>query len=69
MRGYLKILRGECKKTQQNVADNIGVSRQYYNLIENGNRQQRMDIQLAGKLAHALGVSVDYIVSQEARTA
>ena len=54
MREYLIEARKKKGLTQQNVADAVGVSRQYYNMIENGERQQQMDITLATKLAEAL---------------
>lgn len=65
MRSYLKILREERGLSQQNVADAIGISQQYYNMIENGERQQKMDVPLLKKLALVFKVSVEYILEQE----
>ena len=40
MRKWMKEKREELKLTQQSVANEIGVSKQYYQLIESGKRQQ-----------------------------
>ncbi len=40
MRVYLKRLRSEKNESQQQVADKLGITRQYYNMIETGERQK-----------------------------
>lgn len=65
VRKYLICLREQRNETQQLVADSIGLTRQYYQQIEYGDRQKRMDIVLATKLADHFGVGVDYIIRQE----
>jgi putative transcriptional regulator len=65
MRGYLKRLREKCGMTQQDVADKLGISYQYYSLIENGERQKNMDITLAAKIADVFGVEIGEIVRLE----
>jgi Predicted transcriptional regulators len=65
MRGYLKKLREDRGLSQQDVAEKLAVSRQYYSLIENGDRQPNMDITLGAKLASALGVSMQAIITAE----
>ncbi|NLL64122.1 MAG: helix-turn-helix transcriptional regulator [Ruminococcaceae bacterium] len=67
MRNYLKRLREEKKLSQQGAAELLGMTRQYYNLIENGERQKKMDIPLALKLAEIFDVSVEYILEQEGK--
>jgi len=67
MRDYLKRLREEKKLSQQGAAELLGMTRQYYNLIENGERQKKMDIPLALKLAEIFDVSVEYILEQEGK--
>jgi putative transcriptional regulator len=67
MRNYLKRLREEKKLSQQGAAELLGMTRQYYNLIENGERQKKMDIPLALKLAEIFDVSVEYILEQESK--
>lgn len=69
MRTYLVELRKERKETQQDVANAIGITRQYYQMIEGGERQKRMDIVLASKLAEHFERPVGYIIQQEDDTA
>lgn len=65
MRTYLKILRKEKKLSMQDAADAIGISRQYYQQIEAGERQKKMDITLVSAIADLFNVSVEYIVKEE----
>ncbi len=64
-RGYLVNLREKQNESQQDVADALGISRQYYCMIENGDRQKRMDVTLIAGLANHFGVSVAEFVSLE----
>ncbi len=65
MRKYLKYLREAKCLSMQDVADKIGISRQYYQLIEAGERQKKMDISLVIKLAKIFNVSLETIVENE----
>ena len=65
MRGYLKNMRENKGMTQQDVAGQLGISYQYYSLIENGDRQKNMDITLAAKIAAVFGVEIGEIVRLE----
>jgi len=65
MRVYLKELRENNEMTQQDVANVIKVTRQYYQKIESGGRQQRMEIAFAAKLADAFNVSIEHIIEKE----
>lgn len=65
MREYLIEMRKKRGEPQQNVADALGISRQYYQQIEQGMRQQRMDIILVSKLADHFGITMNEIVRQE----
>lgn len=49
----LKEIRSQTSYTQEDVADMTGITRQYYNMIENGGRQPSVD--LAKKIAAVLG--------------
>lgn len=69
MRKYLQKLRAEKDITQQSVADNLGITRQYYNLIEAGERQQCLKLETARKLADIFGVTLEYILENENKTA
>ena len=65
MRKYLVEKRNELGLSQQDVADKIGVSRQYYGLIENGDRQKDMDISLLEKISIAFGIPFSELVEME----
>ena len=64
-RQYLIDLRKSKNESQQEVADSIGISRQYYSFIESGERQKQMDITLATRLARHFSVDISFIVSRE----
>lgn len=65
MREYLKELRRKHKMTQQDVAEKLGISTQYYQLLESGKRQKKLDLTVAVKLSAIFGVTVDLIISNE----
>lgn len=44
MRKYLRDIRKKLRLSQQSVAEKLGITSQYYSLIENGDRQQKMSI-------------------------
>ena len=58
MRQHLVSLRNEHGYSQQDVADKLNISRQYYQMIETGERQKKMDISLASGIATLYGISV-----------
>lgn len=65
MREYLKKLRKEKGYTMQVMADKLGISKQYYQSIEVGERQQNMDITLAVKLSDIFGISIQTLIEEE----
>ena len=65
MREWLRKLREEKQLTQQNVADMLGISKQYYQLIEAHERQKKIDITLVAKLSEIFDVSFNEIIKQE----
>lgn len=65
MRNYLVALRKEKNFTQKQIADKLDISESYYNQIENGERQKRMDITIIDRLAKALNISVSDIIRYE----
>lgn len=65
MREYLKRLREEKQMSMQDVADKIGISRQYYQMIEYGERQKKMDITLVKKISDVFNVPLSEIISEE----
>lgn len=58
MRQYLVDLRVQHGFSQQDVANRLGISRQYYQMIENGERQKHLALSLASSFAVLYGVSV-----------
>lgn len=65
MREYLVKLRKQYDLSQQDVADYVGISRQYYNAIENGVRQKKMDVTLITKFADLFKTSLQKICDAE----
>lgn len=65
MREWLKKLRENSGLSQQEVAEKLNISRQYYQQIEAGDRQQNMDITLVAKLSDLLGVAIPIIIENE----
>lgn len=55
----LKKMRESSKLTYQQVADHVGISKEYYWMIENGKR--RLTYELAVKIAKVFKSSPDYI--------
>lgn len=65
VREYLIEAREKAGLTQQDVANRVGISRQYYQMIETGERQKRMDLSLAGGLSAILNIPITEIVQKE----
>ena len=65
MREYLKQLRTEKGMTMQDVADYFGMSRQYYEMIESGDRQKKIDFTLVTKISTLFGISMEKIAEYE----
>lgn len=57
----IKEERNKLGLTQEQMAEDIGISPSYYGYIERGERSYYVDILV--KIANKLGVSVDYLVS------
>lgn len=65
VREYLIEAREKAGLTQQDVANRIGISRQYYQMVETGERQKRMDLSLAGRLSVVLNIPIAEIAQRE----
>lgn len=65
MRDYLVTLRKERGLTQKQLAQKLDISESYYNQIENGERQKRMDITIIDRLSAALSVPVSVLINYE----
>jgi len=64
-REYLRKLRTDAGLTMQEVADTFGITKQYYNLIETGVSQKRMDITLVRRIADLFGLTLDQVAEEE----
>lgn len=58
-------LRESTSATQQDVADRIGVTSQYYQMIEAGRRQADLSSSMVDRLAAVFGKSVEEIHEME----
>ena len=60
-REWLKELRKKHKYSQQFMAEQLGISRQYYCFVELGIRKDTLDMKMAAKLAKIFKLSLDRI--------
>ena len=65
MREYLVDYRKKSDFSQHYVAKRLGISSQYYQMIENGTRQKNMNITLVSKLSDVFCVPMQEIINQE----
>ncbi len=65
MRRYLRELREELGYTQLEISKKLNISESYYSLIENGERQKKLDMTMAKKLADIFGVTLEFIYDHE----
>lgn len=65
MRDWLLNARKEKGLTQLDVAKRLDISEAYFNYIENGERQKKMDIALASKLSVILDIPLAEIIEFE----
>ena len=65
MRKWLKILRKNHKKSQQDMATALGITRQSYAFIEHGERQKDMSISIASKIVDFFNISLSKIRDYE----
>lgn len=65
MREWLFDARKKSGMTQAEVAKRLDISEAYYAYIENGQRQQNMDITLASKLSMIFSIPIDRIAKFE----
>lgn len=65
MRRYLRELREELGYTQLEISKKLNISESYYSLIENGERQKKLDMTMTKKLADIFGVTLEFIYDHE----
>ena len=66
-RAWMKEARLKSGKTMAEVAEELGISESYYSYIEAGDRQKKLDITLAAKLAKIFSMKIQHIVEFEAK--
>lgn len=65
MRTYLRYERKRLGISQHELASKLGISQNYYSMIENGERQKTLNMNLAQKLADVFGVTLEFICEKE----
>ena len=65
MREYLKRLRDEHHLTQLQIANTVGMTQQYLQLIEAGKRQQDMPYSMMERFSRVFNVPVQEIIDAE----
>lgn len=65
MRSWLKKLRQEKNLSKTQMADRMGICRQYYSFIESGERLPDLTFSIAMKLSEIFNISLDEIKSLE----
>lgn len=65
MRKYLIALRNEKNFTQKQMARKLDISESYYNQIEKGERQKKMDITLLNRLSAVLETPITVLIEHE----
>jgi len=65
LRAWLKEKRIEAGATMDEMASGLNISTAYYSMIESGERQKKMDITLASKLATIFGMTLSEVVKLE----
>lgn len=66
MREWLQQARIKSGMSQQETANKLNLTRQYYAMIENGQRQKSLDILLAKKIGVLFNISLDQIAEYDA---
>ena len=64
-RDYLKQLRTEAGMSMQDMGNALGISKQYYSLIEAGSSQKNMDLTLVRKIAALFDKPMTWVADQE----
>lgn len=65
MREYLRDLRKERGLSQDEISKRMGLTQSFYSMIETGERVERMNLDMAIKLANALGIDSGEFIKHE----
>lgn len=64
-RRWLKALREKNGMSQAETASALNITPNYLSMIENGERQKKMSLELARKISTLFGVPIDEILKNE----
>lgn len=67
MREYLKNFRKKIGASQMDIAEKLKISESYYSLIENGNRQRKLSLEMTQKISELFDVPIETIIEKERR--
>lgn len=65
MREFLRDLRKERGLSQDEISKRIGLTQSFYSMIETGERVERMNLDMAVKLAKVLGLKLGKFIGYE----
>ena len=65
MREFLRDLRKERKLSQDEISKRMGLTQSFYSMIETGERVERMNLDMAVKLANTLGIDSGEFIKHE----
>lgn len=65
MREFLRDLRKERKLSQNDIAKRMGLTQSFYSMIETGERVERMNLEMAIKLANVLEIDSGDFIERE----
>ena len=65
MRKWLAEARASKGYTMKQMGEKLNISESYYSMIENRERQKRMDITLVAKLSDILNIPINQVASYE----
>lgn len=65
MREYLRDLRKERGLSQDEISKRMGLTQSFYSMIETGERVERMNLDMAIKLANTLGIDSGEFIKHE----
>ena len=65
MREFLRELRKERGLSQDEISKRMGLTQSFYSMIETGERVERMNLEMAVKLANTLGIDSGEFIKRE----
>lgn len=65
VREWLKEIRTKKGLTQKEAAALLNITQSYYNMVETGERQQKMTLDIANKISKVFDVPIEFILKKE----